>query len=243
MASADARHRGLRPVIKYAAAGVAALGLVVAGVWFIASPRQSEPIRPAVASATVPAPARPAPGASLVKERAAVGGANQRGPDSAEVEAKVQELKSTGNWNMLVIYATEWTRNQPTSGAAWHELSVGYLNLHQLGDALDAAKRAVQLAPDNASLWSDLGRINLTVQRSTDASIAFDRALALSPDDTDALCGAASAAQQQGRRSDAEAFSKRVKTEAACRDASDGTSVASVVAPSATRKAVSPPGR
>lgn len=241
-ASADVRSRGLQPVIKYGAAGVAGLGLVVAVVWWIASPRQSEVVRPAAASAAVPAPTRPAPAASIVNVRAAVGGASQSGPDPAEVEAKVQELKKSGNWNMLVIYATEWTRRQPASGAAWHELSVGYLNLRQFGDALDAAKKAVQAAPDNALLWSELGRINLTVQRPTDAAIAFDRALALSPDDTDALCGAASAAQQQGRRSDAEAFSKRVKTEGVCRDATDVTSVAS--APGSTiRKPVPSAGR
>jgi cytochrome c-type biogenesis protein CcmH/NrfG len=139
---------------------------------------------------------------------------------------------------MLVIYATEWTRKQPASGAAWHELSVGYLNLRQFGDALDAAKKAVQVAPNNASLWSDLGRINLTVQRPTEAGIAFDRALALNPNDTDALCGAASAAQQQRRPSDADAFSKRVKPGEACRDATDATSVVSVAPGSAPRKSV-----
>lgn len=236
-ATMGARIRGLQPVIKYGAAGVAGLGLVVAVVWWIASPRQSEVVRPAATSAAVPAPTRPAPSASI-NVRAAVGGASQSGPDSAEVEAKVQELKRTGNWNMLVIYATEWTRKQPANGAAWHELSVGYLNLRQFADALDAAKKAVQTAPDNALLWSELGRINLTVQRPTDAAIAFDRALALSPDDTDALCGAASAAQQQGRRSDADAFSHRVKTEGACRDATDGTSMASVAPGSTIRKPV-----
>ena len=246
--SADIRSRGLQPVIKYAAAGVAGLGLVVAVVWWIASPRQSEIVRPAAASAALPAPSRPAPvvgapPAPVVGVPPAAGGANQSGPDPAEVEAKVQELKKTGNWNMLVIYATEWTRRQPASGAAWHELSVGYLNLRQFGDALDAAKKAVQAAPDNPLLWTDLGRINLTVQRSADAGIAFDRALALSPDDTEALCGAASVAQQQGRRSDADAFSKRVKTEGACRDTSDGTSVASVAPGSAIRRPVPSAGR
>jgi len=234
IASTGARPRELQPVIKYAAAGVAALGLVAAGVWLIASPRQGGPVPPVV-SAAVPAPTRPAPAASLVNVRAAVGGASQSGPDSAEVEAKVQELKRTGNWNMLVIYATEWTRKQPASGAAWHELSVGYLNLRQFADALDAAKKAAQMAPDNASLWTDLGRINLTIQRPTEAGIAFDRALALSPDDTDALCGAASAAQQQRRPSDAAAFSKRVKSGESCRDANDGTSVVSAASASTTR--------
>ena len=240
-----ARILGLQPMIKYGAAGVAGLGLVAAVVWWIAAPRQSEVVRPVVASVAAPAPARPAPVAPNANARPAAVGASPSGPGSAEVEAKVQELKRTGNWNMLVIYATEWTRTQPASGAAWHELSVGYLNLRQFADALDAAKKAVQVAPDNALFWTDLGRINLTVQRTAEAGIAFDRALALSPDDTEALCGAASAAQQQRRRSDAEAFSKRVKAGEACRDASDGTSVASVsvAAGSAAQKATASAGR
>lgn len=242
-ASAGARLRGLQPAIKYSAAGVAALGLVVAGVWFIASPRGGEAARATVASVAVPPQSRPALPSPGVKQRPAVGGASQSGPDSAEVEAKVQELKRTANWNMLVIYATEWTRRQPNSGAAWHELSVGYLNLRQLGDALDAAKKAAQVAPENALLWRDLGRINLSVNRPTDAAIAFDRALALSPDDADALCGAAAAAQQQGRRSDGEAFSKRVGSDEGCRDPSGGASVASVAPGSATRKSVPSTGR
>jgi tetratricopeptide (TPR) repeat protein len=155
----------------------------------------------------------------------------------------VRELKSAGNWNMLVIYATEWTRKQPTSGAAWHELSVGYLNLRQFGDALDAAKKAAQVAPENALLWGDLGRLNLSVNRPADAGVAFDRALALNPDDADALCGAAAAAQQQGRRSDAEALARRVKAGEGCRDAGDGASVASITPASATRKSVPSTGR
>jgi tetratricopeptide (TPR) repeat protein len=235
--------RGLQAKIKYAAAGAAALALVVVGVWLIASPRQSEPALSPVASAAASKSSRPAPSALPVNAGPAANRPTQSGPDLAEVEAKVQELKKTGNWNVLVLYATEWTRKQPTSGAAWHELSVGYLNLRQFGDALDAAKKAVQVAPDNALLWSDLGRINLTVQRPTDAGIAFDRALALSPDDADALCGAAAVAQQQGRRGDADAFSKRVNSDGGCRDASEGTSVASAATGSVSRKVVPSPGR
>jgi tetratricopeptide (TPR) repeat protein len=224
---------------------VAGVGLIAAAVWWIASPRQSDVVRPAEASVASPPSSRPAPAAINANPRPAAAAASQSGPSPAEVEAKVGELKRTGNWNMLVIYATEWTRKQPASGAAWHEPSVGYLNLRQFGDALDAAKKAVQVAPDNALLWTDLGRINLTVQRPTEAAVAFDRALALSPDDTEALCGAASAAQQQRRRGDAEAFSKRVKSGEACRDPNDGTSVASVsvAAGSASQKAPASAGR
>jgi cytochrome c-type biogenesis protein CcmH/NrfG len=122
----------------------------------------------------------------------------------------VRELKIAGNWNVLVLYANEWTRKEPNNAAAWRELSVGYANLQQFNDALDAATKAVELSPEDALPWRNLGQINLTVDRLHEAGIAFGRALALNPDDADARCGASVVAQRQERPKDPNALTRRV---------------------------------
>jgi tetratricopeptide (TPR) repeat protein len=235
---AGARPRGARLGIKYAAAGAATFAFAVAIAWLIASPRENESVRPPVA-ARVPVPSRSASPTPRGSDHATT-------QDSLEppLEVRVQQLKKAGNWNILVLYASEWTRKDPRNAAAWHELSVGYANLRQFGDALDAARKAVELAPEGSSLWSNLGRVNLAVQRLPEAAIAFDRALALSPDDPDALCGAASVAQRQGRPNDADVLARRVKSaDGGCPDLSDTASVPAVASGSTTRKPVRPVSR
>lgn len=238
-----ALRRGVQPRLIYLGAGAAALASAVIVVWLIASPGKNESVRPPVASAAAPAPSRSAPPTPRGNGQPAIGGKSQGSVDPS-FEAKVQELKKTGNWNVLVIHAIDWTRKEPKNVAAWRELSVGYSNLRQFADALDAANRAVQLAPENASLWSNLGHVNLTIERLTEAGIAFDRALALSPDDPDALCGAALVAQRQGRPNDADALARRLKSgDGGCRGVTEVASVVSGESGSTQRKPVPSVGR
>jgi len=135
----------------------------------------------------------------------------ERSGDVVTLETKVRQLKEAANWNVLVLYASEWTRKEPANAAAWNDLSVGYANLHQLDDALNAATRAVQLSPADALLWRNLGQVNLALDRLPDAATAFDNALLANAGDVVALCGAVSVAQQQGRSKDADAMAARVK--------------------------------
>ena len=100
-----------------------------------------------------------------------------------DVASKVQALEKDGNWNLLVIYAVEWTRKQPFNPEAWKTLSLGYLKLRQFTEAVDAASRATQLAPEDFRLWQNLGQINLAVPRPAEALAAFQRATALSDRD------------------------------------------------------------
>ena len=235
---AGVRLGGTEPRLIYLGAGAVALVSIVTVVLLIAWPHKSEPVR-AIVSKAAPAIGRSAPPTA----QAVTGGANA---DSTAVpfETKVQELKKAGNWNVLVIYATDWTRKEPKNVAAWRELSVGYANLRQFGDALDAANRAVQMAPDNSSLWSNLGHVNLTFERLPEAGMAFDRALALSADDLDALCGAAVVAQRQGRPNDADALAKRLKSgDVGCAGVTEVASVVSAAGGSTPRKPVPAVGR
>jgi tetratricopeptide (TPR) repeat protein len=212
---------GVKAKVKYLAAAAVALVVVGGVVWFVATPRGGESVPPAVAIA-VPASEQAVPPES---EQAVAAARTKQLRPAYEVE--VRELKKAENWNVLVLYASDWTRKEPNNAAAWHELSGGYVKMRQLDDAFRAATNAAQLAPQDASLWSDLGHINLSLERLPEARVAFDRALSLRADDADALCGAALVAQRQGRPSDGDALAARVKSvEGGCRGVN---SVAAVV--------------
>jgi tetratricopeptide (TPR) repeat protein len=240
---ADESPRRVSPKILYSAGGVVALAAAAAIVYLVVSLRHSESIVPPVTAAAMPSVNRPA-SPTLVKSDQPVassrGGANEGGADA--LAATVRELKIAGNWNVLVLYANEWTRKEPNNATAWRELSVGYANLQQFNDALDAATKAVELSPEDALPWRNLGQINLTVDRLHEAGIAFGRALAMNPDDADARCGAALVAQRQERPKDPNALTRRVGPADGGCDMSFGN--AAVVSASATaRKPGSSAGR
>jgi tetratricopeptide (TPR) repeat protein len=221
--NAVARSRAMQS--KYlAAAAAGALVAVAAVVWLISSPR--EPVPQAAVSTATPSPTPSAPPPPPASEATLVGG-SPAGDSRPNFEARVQELKQAGNWNVLVLYASEWARKEPTNPSAWHELSVGYAKMRQLDDAFQAAAKAVALAPQDALLWNNLGHINLSLERLPEAKVAFDRALSLLADDPDTLCSAALVAQRQGRASDAGALAGRVKAaDGGCHSVSSAAPVA-----------------
>ncbi len=199
-----------RPLVTYSAAGVAALVIATAIVWVITSPREIEPTRTPVDSAAAAAPSQP-PSPLPARTAKAAAEATDQGDLHPNFAARVEDLKQEGNWNVLVLYASDWTRKEPDNASAWHELSLGYAKIRQFEDAFHAAAKAVELSPRDALLWNDLGQANLSLQRLPEAKVAFERALALRPDDPDSLCGAALVAQRDGRASDAEALAARAK--------------------------------
>jgi tetratricopeptide (TPR) repeat protein len=232
---AGVRLLGVQPKLKYLAAVAAALVSVVVVVWLLGSPWESEPVAQPIVSAARPSLNRSAPPIPLGSEQALVkstrGGTDPGGQNPA-LENTVQQLKNDGKWNVLVLYASEWTRKDPNNATAWYELSVGYANLRQVEEAFDAATKAVQLSPVNPLFWRNLGHINLAVERLPDAEIAFDKALAVNADDADALCGTALIAQRQGRPKDADAIAKRIKSlDENCRGVSDGETAVVVAGP------------
>jgi tetratricopeptide (TPR) repeat protein len=225
----------------------ATLASVVAVVWLIATPQQSKSVGQAGVSAAAPAAERLAsasPGGNPQQVAAGASGAKSESDLVPSVESMVYQLKDAGNWNVLVLYAAKWTRDEPKNAAAWNELSNGYANLRQFNDALGAATKAAELSPADVRLWRNLGHLNVTLERLPEAGSAFDRALALSADDADALCGAAGVAHRLGRTKDADAMAQRAKAvDAGCPGASDGDSVAVAVGSGAARKSASSVGR
>jgi tetratricopeptide (TPR) repeat protein len=118
---------------------------------------------------------------------------------------KVAELKAAGNWNVLVLYAGEWTRKVPDSADAWNELSTGYMKLRQWSDALDAETRVVMLTPKSFQAWQNLGEINVALKRPAAALIAYEQAAALNGRDVTSLVQIGTLNAQLGHLTEAKA--------------------------------------
>jgi tetratricopeptide (TPR) repeat protein len=241
------RLRGVQLKPGYVVAMTAALASVVAVAWLMAGPQDRGPVETPGVSAAAPSAEGSAP-ASPVGSAQPVVGSTSDGTSQPyarpSLEAMVRQLKDAGNWNVLVLYASEWTRKEPKNSAAWSELSIGYAKLRQFDDALVAAEKAVELSPQDGLLWRNLGHLNLDVERLPEAASAFDRALALRSGDADAICGAALAAHRLGRTKDAEAMAGRLSSaDGSCPGPSDAESVVVIAGAVRTRKPASPVGR
>jgi len=233
-----------KPKLKHVAATVAALAAAIAVVYVLVSPGEKESVRRPIVSGAATTPDRSATPSQAGSEQAAVKSASAAIDPDAPIATTVQQLKDAGKWNVLVLYATEWTRREPGSAAAWNELSIGFAKLQQYGDALDAAMTAVRLSPEDALLWRNLGHLNLDVDRLPEAGIAFAKVLAMTPDDADARCGAALIAQRQTRPKDATTTVVQARPGGAgCPDESYGERAASARDGPAARKPPSPASR
>ena len=216
IAGADASPRRVRQVGvasgRYWMIGAAALVPVAGIVWFAVAhlggsaggkaQTVQTPPRAAVA-APAPAPvAKPAAAASLVQP--AVAGAAPKGaaPDFLK---KIDDLADAGNWNLFVLYAVEWTRQEPANAAAWDRLRTGYVNMRQYDDALAAAKRAAELAPRDARMWRALGNVQLEVEDGPGALRSFGQAVALDAQDVESLKQVGVLHARVGRTSEAKA--------------------------------------
>jgi len=113
--------------------------------------------------------------------------------------ARVRELKEAGNWNVVVLYASEWTRAQPKNPDAWKELSGGYLKLRQFSDALETASKAVDLAPQDAAMWRHLGQVNATMDDVPAALATYEKAAEVDPKDGASLVQVGILSVQLGR--------------------------------------------
>ena len=242
--AAGVRLGGAQPKWMYAAMAAFALASVVAVVWLVSPPHESASAGPPSVSVATPSSERSSPAKPVESAQPAAGSASGSATSQddavASIETMVLQLKDAGNWNVLVLYASEWTRKQPNNAAAWNELSIGFANLRQFNDALGAAEKAAALSPQDARLWRNLGQLNLNLERLPEAGSAFDKVLALNAEDADALCGAALAAHKLGPTKGADAIARRAKAAAAgCPGLSDGESVTVVAREVAPRKPAS----
>ena len=183
--------------------------LVAGGGWYLFSDSSAEspqPVATGGANTRVAATLSPAAVVAAVKA-ANAGVVAPNSPTSPDFKKKVQELRDIGNWNVLVLYAVEWTRKEPQNPVAWDQLRMGYMHLRQYDDALSAATKAVTLAPDEARLWRNVGDINLDIDDPPAALQAFEQAVARNSHDVASLQHIALLQTRLGRPQEAkEAF-------------------------------------
>ena len=171
----DPRPAWMNP--RNVAIAVAALVAVMAVSWFAMS--GSEPTTDAGAATTVAA-ARPVVHVTPAQVVASV-------PVDDGLIARVAATQAVGNWNVVVLLASEWTRRDPANGQAWMALSEGYSHLNQSAEALDAATRATSVAASDPRTWRMLGLVYSALDRSAEAAAAFEHAVALDGQDIDSL--------------------------------------------------------
>jgi len=214
---APARHQvrraGADPKRKYLMALGAIVGLVAIGMWWMVTPKESVSALPSGVAAGTPASGGAAP-AAPPGNRQTIGAGASRAADQEDLNQyfaeKVQELRHAGNWNVLVLYAAEWSRKRPENGLAWKELSIGYANMRQLDDAYTAARKAVQFAPADSGSWRNLGQVNLALEQPAAALAAFEQAVAVNDQDLQSLVQVGVLNTQLGRLPAARVAFERV---------------------------------
>ena len=161
--------------------------VVLAGAWFVLSdPAPSRAVAAAapqkVANSPSGAAKSPAQATATVPGGAASASESER--TQAQVLAtKVAEFSAAGNWNVLVLHATEWTRKDPNNADAWLALGAGFSRLKQHAEAAEALAKATTLAPERPEVWRGLGEAKAAWGATDEAIVAFERAVAM--DDRD----------------------------------------------------------
>lgn len=186
-----------------ALAGIALALVAGVSVFYIFG---NEAAREAAIAAPAPlAVAAPAATGAAAAATPAAHAKSEAAESLAALQTKIQALRDAGNWNVLVLYAVEWTRREPDNPAAWNQLRAGYVYLHQYEDALAAAKKAVALAPGDATLWRHLGAVNADIDDPPAAMAAFKEAVARDPADVASLQSIALLATRLGQPQEARA--------------------------------------
>jgi tetratricopeptide (TPR) repeat protein len=198
------------------AAGTVACVAMVSGsiaLWSASGPTQQHNL--AKPTPPVNVSGRPMPSGGAASAAANTSGSAGENVSGEDFIGRLQALEEAGNWNLLVLYAVEWTRKQPGNANAWRTLSRGYVKLRQFGEALDAATKAVQLAPEDFLAWRNLGQLHVALQRPAEALPAFQKAAALNDRDVVSLVQEGILNTQLGRLPDARvAFDKALAVSA-----------------------------
>jgi tetratricopeptide (TPR) repeat protein len=177
---------------KYRNAAIAAgvLLVVLAGGWAVLGMLGGNDDGITAATPVPPARATSAPAVpvkAVAANDAGTPAAVQASAVNADFMKKIQELNDAGNWNLLVLYSVEWTRREPADAAAWNQLRDAYVKMRQYDDAVAAAKKAVELAPDNAAYRRQLAMAYVDVDDPAGATRAFDDAVTRDPKDIESL--------------------------------------------------------
>ena len=109
----------------------------------------------------------------------------------------------------MVAQVEEYIARNPNDGRAWEVLAPVYMRLSRFDDAVKALRNSLRLNGPNAAREADLGEALVFAANgvvTVEAKAQFDRALALDGQDVMARFYLGMAADQDGRRAEAEAI-------------------------------------
>jgi tetratricopeptide (TPR) repeat protein len=92
-------------------------------------------------------------------------------------------LEKLKDWQGLLDWCREWTKNDPRNADAWYGIGIAYAKLKRDNDAIEAYRQALRINPEFADAWNNLGIAYANLTRNTDAIDAFRQALRINPED------------------------------------------------------------
>lgn len=216
----EERRRFVRRIVwkRYAYAALGAAAMAMAATTFVlylgsdAGNRSVATPLSAAAPATGAAETTPRPRPTA---RPAIAPTKSNDPAShaaALLQAKIEELRAAGDWNAVAQHAVQWTRLEPANPSAWDQLRAASIYLGQYENAVAAARKAVEVAPQQAMLWRSLGEANVARDDAAAAIAAFRQAVARNPDDVPSLQAIGLLATRLGDTTEASAAFDRALT-------------------------------
>jgi cytochrome c-type biogenesis protein CcmH len=127
----------------------------------------------------------------------------------APLAARLQAPNESRSIESLVAQVEDHIEHNPNDGAAWEVLAPVYMRLGRFDDAVKAWRHAISLNGVSAAREADLGEALVAADNgivTNEAKSAFDRALALDGQDVMARFYTGMAADQDGRRAEADAI-------------------------------------
>ena len=121
--------------------------------------------------------------------------------------ARVQTAAETRNVQDMVARVEDHVARNPNDGKAWEVLAPVYMRIGRYDDAVRAWSNVISLNGSNAEREADFGEAMVAAANgvvTADAKAAFDRALKIDPQDVMARFYTGMAADQDGRRADAD---------------------------------------
>jgi cytochrome c-type biogenesis protein CcmH len=121
--------------------------------------------------------------------------------------ARVQTPSEAGNIQNMVAKVEDHLARNPKDGRAWEVLAPVYMRVGRFDDAVRAWSNVIALNGSNAEREANFGEAMVAAANGVvtgDAKAAFDRALALDKQNVMARFYMGMAADQDGRRADAE---------------------------------------
>ena len=95
-------------------------------------------------------------------------------------------LENSGDWEELHGWGLEWSKNMLSSADALYILGIASRNRKRHNEAVDAFRRSLDMAPQNAAAWYNLGITYSGLKLHDEAIESYRQALGIEPDFTDA---------------------------------------------------------